>query len=414
MRVRACQFAIVFAVLLSLFASPARANDWPQWRGPNRDARAADFKAPATWPAELTQKWTVPVGDGCATPALVGEQLYVFTRQGGDEVIRCLDAATGDQKWSDKYESAPADGFARDFPGPRSSPTVADGKLVTMGVRGIISCYDAGSGERLWRRDDFPGAWPKFYASSSPIIIDGQCIAQVGSERGGGIVSYDLKSGEPKWKWTVDGPAYGSPTLLSLDGMRLLVTITDKNMVALNMADQATLWQIPYTPPARGGLNYNASSPLVDGNIIYFSGGGRGTKAVRLEKPGSDPPATELWSNPDVSVQFNTPVLRDGFLYGLSKSNNLFCLSAADGKTAWTTSRRMDGRAGYGSVVDAGSVLLALAGAGNLIVFEPTEKEYKEIAKYKVADGDSYAYPVASGNRIFVKGKDSVNLWTVE
>jgi outer membrane protein assembly factor BamB len=414
MKARSCFSGIVFVSLVVSLAGPGLAQNWPQWRGPNRDAKAADFKAPTTWPAELTQKWTVPVGDGCATPALVGERLYVFTRQGGDEIIRCLDAVTGDQKWSDKFQSAPADGFARDFPGPRCSPTVADGKLITMGVRGALSCYDAVSGERLWRRDDFPGAWPQFYTSSSPIVVDSQCIAQVGSDRNGGIVSYDLKTGEPKWKWTVDGPAYGSPTLLSLDGLRVLVTITSKNMIALNMADQTTLWQIPYAPPPRGGLNYNASSPMVDGNIIYFSGGGRGTKAVRLEKPGSDPPATELWSNPDVSVQFNTPVLKDGFLYGLSKTNNLFCLNAADGKTAWTTSRRLDGRAGYGSVVDAGSVLLALAGAGNLIVFEPTDKEYKEIAKYKVADIDTYAYPVASGNRIFVKGKDTVNLWTVE
>src|SRR5262249_49650965 len=163
---------------------------------------------------------------------------------------------------------------------------------------------------------------------------------------------YDLKTGEPKWKWTADGTAYGSPTLLSLDGLRLLVTITSNNMIALNMADQTTLWQVPFAPPPRAGLNYNSSSPLVAGSTTYFSGGHRGTKAARLEKPASTPHATELWSNPNVSVQFNTPVLKDGFLYGLSKTNNLFCLSAADGKTAWIMSSRLDGKAGYGSVVD--------------------------------------------------------------
>jgi outer membrane protein assembly factor BamB len=414
MKLRLCCPAIVSASLLILLASPALAQNWPQWRGPNRDAIAADFKVPENWPKELTQKWSAPVGDGVATPALVGERLYVFTRQGGEEIIRCLDAASGNELWSDKYEAAPADGYARRFPGPRCSPIVAEGKLVTVGVRGVLSCYDAVSGERLWRRDDFPGAWPEFYTSSSPIIVDGQCIAQLGGDLSGGIVSYDLKTGEPRWKWTIDGPAYGSPMLLSLDGLRVLVAITSKNMVAVNLADQNTLWQIPYAPPPRAGLNYNSSSPIVDGNTIYFSGGGRGTKAVRLEKPGSDPPATELWSNPDVSVQFNTPVLKGGFLYGLSKTNNLFCLSAADGKTAWSTSRRLEGQAGYGSIIDAGSVLLALTSAGNLIVFQPTEMEYQEIARYKVADVDTYAYPILSGNRVFVKGKDTMVLWTVE
>ena len=113
-------------------------------------------------------------------------------------------------------------------------------------------------------------------------------------------------------------------------------------------------------------------------------------------------------------MQFNTPVLKDGFLYGLTKANLLFCLNATDGKTAWTTSRRIDGKAGYGSIVDAGKVLLALTTAGNLIVFEPTDKEYQEITRYKVANSDTYAYPIASGNRIHVKDKDSVTLWTVE
>src|ERR1043166_8724362 len=83
--------------------SPVAAADWPQWRGPNRDGKITGFEAPATWPKELTKKWTVTIGDGVATPALVGDKLYTFSRQGGDEIIRCLDAATGDERWKDKY-----------------------------------------------------------------------------------------------------------------------------------------------------------------------------------------------------------------------------------------------------------------------------------------------------------------------
>src|SRR5690242_15718395 len=117
------------AVLLG--AGGAGAQDRPQWRGPNRDAKATGFEAPKTWPKELTQKWKVTVGDGVASPALVGDKVYVFTREGGDEVVRCVGAADGKDVWKEKYESPAFEGRAPDsrFQGPRSSPAVADGKV---------------------------------------------------------------------------------------------------------------------------------------------------------------------------------------------------------------------------------------------------------------------------------------------
>src|SRR5712692_2145167 len=101
--------AIVGCVML-LSASGVGAQDWPQWRGANRDAKAEGFKAPQTWPKELTQKWKVSVGNGVATPALVGDKLYVFSRQDKDEVIRCVNAADGKEIWQDTYEAVSAMG----------------------------------------------------------------------------------------------------------------------------------------------------------------------------------------------------------------------------------------------------------------------------------------------------------------
>src|SRR5438876_917748 len=90
----------LLVVSVGIFGScGAVAADWPQWRGPNRDAKVAGFTAPATWPKALTKKWEVAVGDGVATPALVGDKLYVFSREGGDEVVRCLEAATSKEIW---------------------------------------------------------------------------------------------------------------------------------------------------------------------------------------------------------------------------------------------------------------------------------------------------------------------------
>src|SRR6185369_9222307 len=137
---------LVLSCLASTMASGAWAQDWPQWRGPDRDGKASGFTAPKTWPKELTQKWKVTVGDGVATPALVGDRLYVFSRQDGEEVLRCLKADSGNEVWAQKYKAATIGGPPRDFPGPRCSPVVADGKVATLGVHGILACYEAESG----------------------------------------------------------------------------------------------------------------------------------------------------------------------------------------------------------------------------------------------------------------------------
>ena len=133
--------AAMAGCVILLGAASAFAKDWPQWRGPNRDGKVKGFTAPQKWPTELTQKWKVTVGSGDATPALVGDKLYVFTRQGADEVTLCLNAANGKELWKDKYAAQAVTGAASRHPGPRSSPAVANGKVVTLGVGGVLSWH---------------------------------------------------------------------------------------------------------------------------------------------------------------------------------------------------------------------------------------------------------------------------------
>jgi outer membrane protein assembly factor BamB len=400
---------VLAGCVVLLDATGVTAQDWPQWRGLNRDARVAGFNPPATWPKELTQKWKVTVGDGVATPALVEEKLYVFTRQDGEEITRCLGAATGEEKWQEKYPAAGLRGPDAGFSGPRSSPTVAAGKIVTLGVQGTLSCLDAASGAKVWRKTDYQDSLPRFHTSCSPIVLNGLCIVQLGGERGGAIVAYDLATGDEKWKWSGDGTAYASPALLTLDGAHEIVAETAGNIVGLGAADGKLLWQVPFAVQGRA---YNAATPIVDGATVIFSGSGRGTRAVKIEKQGDALAATDVWSNKENGVQFSTPVLRDGLVFGISDRDMLFCIDTRKSQTAWTT--QTDGGRGYGSVIDAGSVLLALTPAGTLRVFEPSDKEYKELASYKVAAGGTYAYPVISGKRLFIKDKDAVTLWTIE
>ena len=394
---------------VTIGSTGALAQDWPQWRGQNRDGKASAFTTPQAWPGQLTQKWKANAGFGDASPALAGGKLYVFGRQDAEESILCLDAATGKELWKENYAAPAVSGPASAHPGPRSSPVVAEGKVVTLGVSGILSCLDATTGKKQWRKDDFPGAYPRFYTAMSPMIVDGLCVAHLGGQANGALVAYDLASGDQKWKWTTEGPAYASPVLMTVDGVKTIVTLADKSLVGIGVSDGKTLFQSPF--PAQGRA-YNAATPIVEGQTIYFAGQDRGSKAVKIAKEGDGYAAKELWSNKEMSVQFNSPILKNGMLYGLSQNGKFYCINAENGQTAWTDTEGQ--RGGYGSLIDAGAVIMALTPKSQLVVFEPNSKEYKELANYKVAEKQTYAYPVASGKSIYVRDQDSVTLWTIE
>jgi outer membrane protein assembly factor BamB len=397
------------ACVVLISATCIFAQDWPQWRGPNRDGKVRGFTAPQQWPEELTEKWKTTVGAGDATPSLVGEKLYVFTRQGEDEVTLCLDAGSGKKLWKDKYAAQEVTGAARRHPGPRSSPMVSDGKVVTLGVGGVLSCLNAATGKVVWRNDPFPKVVPKFFTAMSPIVVDGMCIAQLGGQGNGAIIAFDLTTGDEKWRWADEGPEYASPALLTVEGTKQIVTLTEKSIVAVGAADGKLLWKLPFVPARRA---YNAATPIVDGQTVIYTGAARGTKAVKIEKQADGFAAKELWSNPELAPQFNTPVLKAGLLFGLSNSGNLYCINAQTGQTAWTDTVQRD-RGGFAAILDAGSVLLALPSNSELIVFKPDGKGYSEIARYKVAETPSYAHPIISGNRIFIKDQESVAMFRI-
>jgi outer membrane protein assembly factor BamB len=401
---------VLVAIVILIGASCVFAQDWPQWRGSNRDGKVAGFTAPSDWPKELTLRWKVTVGSGDATPALVGDKLYVFVRQGEEEAVLCLNAGTGDEIWSEKYAAQAVTGAASRHPGPRSTPAVVDGKVVTLGVGGVLSCLNAGDGKLVWRKDPFPKVVPRFFTAFSPIVVDGMAIAHLGGRDNGAIIAYDLVTGDEKWRWSGEGPDYGSPVLLTVEGTRQIVSPTEKNIVGVRVTDGNLLWQVPFPPQGR---TYNASTPIVDGQTVFISGSGRGTKALKIEKQGDSFTAKELWSNGELAVQYNSPVLKDGFLFGLTDRNNLFCINAQTGGTTWTDANTHGSR-GFGSIVCAGTVLVVLANDSEVVVYKPDAEAYNEIACYKVAETEVYAHPVISKNRIYVKDRESLAMWVIE
>lgn len=380
--------------------------DWPQWRGPNRDGKTSGFAVPEKWPTALKERWTTKVGEGDATPALAGDKLYVFARQGGDEVALCLNAKDGKVVWQEGYQTQAVSGPANKHGGPRSSPTVAEGKVITLGVRSVLSCLDAGTGKVLWRKDEIKG-WPDFFAAMSPLVADGLCVAHLGGKENGAVVAYELAGGAEKWRWMGDGPTYSSPFLMTVEGTKTVMVQADRNLVGLSLADGKLLWKVATEPQRRAF----ASTPIVDGSLVIFMGGGRGTAAIRIEKAGDGLAAKQVWENEDLLVVFNNPVLHEGLLFGATDQGKIFCMKAESGEVGWIDTER---RGMFCATVDAGEAIVSLFDGGTLVAFEPSGKGYEELVRIQVAAGGTFAHPILAGKRVIVKHAEAVTLFTLE
>lgn len=391
------------------------AADWPQWRGPDRSNKLVDFIAPTAWPKELAQKWKTKVGDGVASPVLVGDKIYVHARTGEEEVAYCIEADTGKIVWSEKFATPAPRIPMGGFTGPRSTPAVADGKLCTFGVNGVVSCHDAKTGKLTWRKET--KGTPGFKTSYSPLVADGKCIMHIGGGggfgkgKGGGgsgeIVAYDLKDGSEKWTWKGDAPAYSSPVLATAKGTKIVVVPTERGVVGVGLADGKLLFQGSST----NGKYGNTVTPIADGDTVYLSG----TLAMKIEADGEKFKLKELWKADQSPHMYNSPTLKDGRIYGMTGSGRgtsyLYCLDARTGDVLWVDKEK---RGECGSVLDAGSVLLALSSDSNLLAFKPSDKGYEEIAKIKVSDSPTWAVPIITGKRVFVKDRDSLILLSFE
>ena len=398
---------IAALVVVSVFSSLSNiySQDWPQWMGINRDARVPGFKAPASWPAELRQEWKINVGTGDATPVLVGNKLYLNTRQGSEEVVLCLEATSGKELWRSSYPCMAVTGPSGSHPGPRSTPAVSNGKVFTLGVSAILSCMDANTGKVLWRRQNNGNIVPQFFTGMSPLVVDNTCIVHTGTTGKGEVIALDVNTGKEKWIWTGDGPSYASPALITIDNQKQLVVQTEKNLIGLSLTDGKLLWQ--FATPAQQRF-YNSSSPCIDGQTVYITGQGSGLKALKIEKSGNEFVAKELWANPSVGAKWNTPVLKDGFLYGFTDLKRAYCVNAATGVTAWVDNAVLSD---FSTLIDCGSVLIGLPSTGSVHVIKPDATSYNEIARYKVADTPVYSFPVISGNGIYVKDAEFIALY---
>ena len=402
------------SLAVALASQISFAQDWPQWRGPNRDGVVASFTAPKVWPDKLKTVWKVQAGIGHSSPVVVGKRVYLHSRQEENEVVTCSDLDTGKQAWRDSYPTPytmnPA--AASHGKGPKSTPVVYNNKLYTLGISGILSCYDAVTGKLRWRREFSKTSKeisPLYGTAMSPIVDRGLLIAHVGGNDSGVLTAFDANTGELRWSWTGDGPGYASPIVAELGGVRQIITQTQKYIVGIDASNGFLLWEMPFETE----YVQNIVTPVVYKQTLIFSGIDKGVFAVNVVIRGNKWVAEQVWQNPEVSMYMNSPVVSGDYLYGLShkRKGQFFCLDARTGKTLWSSNGREGDNA---AMVAAGPFLFLLTDGSELIVARSDPKQFEVLKKYSVADSPTWAHPVLVGSRVLIKDASSLALLSLE
>src|SRR5262245_56719263 len=402
-----------FALLSLAYTTSVAQNspqDYPQWRGRNRDGGASAFSAPKSWPEKLTRRWKVEVGEGYATPIVVGKTVYAFTRHGGDEVMMALNAATGKIVWRTSY-AAPykaADAAAAHGAGPKATPRFHNGKLYTLGISGIVSAFDAATGKLVWQKPA-PPELPYFGMAVSPVGDKDLIIVHPGNY--GPLTAFDANTGDVKWTASGDS-AWASPILFepgkALGGTRQVVSMTQKSVIGVSVADGALLWEHPWASNATA----SAMTPIVCGETILVGSQKMGVTALRPSRRDGKWVADVVWETKEVSIFLSNPVLVGDTLFGLSErsSGQFFAIDAKTGKVLWLGQPR---EATNTAVVKAGDLLFLLSDDAELIVAKSSRTGFEPLKRYTIADSATWAQPAISGNRVFVKDVSSLALWTL-
>lgn len=388
------------------------AADWPQWRGPDRTARAGAV-LPEQLPSQLTKVWSLEVGEGHSSPVVAGDRVYQHARQGDDEVVLALDLASGRELWRSTFPTAyqmnPA--AIPHGKGPKSTPVIAGSRLCTLGIAGALTCFDRESGKVLWRHTfegRFPTTAPEFGTAMSPLVRDDLLIAHVGGVEQGQLAAFHLDSGEVAWSWDGEGPGYASPVIATFgDGPPQLLTQSRAHLVGVDARNGKLLWRVPFETP----YVQNIVTPVVHGELAIFSGLTKGTVALR-PKRGADGTwsVEEAWRNGEISQYMTSPILAGSVLFGLSplKRGQLFALDATTGKTLWTSEGRIGENA---SLVLAGERLLVTTTDGVLFVGRASRAAWQPEARYEVAPSAVWAHTALLGNRVLVKDRTALTLW---
>lgn len=407
--------AFILGAILALPLAAAQAADWPQYRGPNQDGVSLE-KVDLNWPAGGPKVvWKAPTRNGFSSFAVSGGKAFTQVNRDIDgeprEICVALDAATGKELWfanvgAGKYDSGGESGTPDNNggDGPRSTPTVSDGRVYVFTQHLVLYCFDAATGQPVWTKNlvkEHAGRNIGWKSAASP-VVDGDLVFVGGGGAGQSLLALNKKTGDAVWKAHDETITHSTPVVATILGQRQAIFFLKSGLLSVSTTDGKALWRFPF----RFSVS-TAISPVVSGDIVYCSAGyGIGSGACRIAKEGDGFAAKQLWVIPgdkQVANHWSTPVCKDGYLYGMFSfkqfgTGPMKCVELATGKLMWE-------RPGFGpgNVLLVNDKILALADDGQLVVVEALPAAYKEIARFKAVTGKCWSTPALSDGRIYIR-----------
>lgn len=380
---------LTFGSLAVLLSAAAQEGEWPRWRGPEGDgiSRETEWKPESLARPKLL--WRTSVGEGHSSVVVSGGRLWTMGNFRGQDVVTCLDAATGKPAWRLPYRCA-----GGGFPGPRATPTLHDGKLYTLSRIGDALCLDAATGKVLWQKDlmkDFGAKNTDYGLTGSPLVAGDAVIYNA---CGAGL-ALDRTTGEKIWASAPDLHGYASPVAVEVGGTPAVAIFSASSLVIVDPADGKALHTVPW----RTSFDANAADPVVfGGKMLLTSGWDRG--AALFDLSGGAPRRT--WESKELRGQFASPVHLDGHLYGIddnTPNGRLTCIDAATGKATWSR------KGGFENLMVAGDKILAVDRKGILTVAEADPAAYREVARARVftQGGRYWTAPVLAGGLLYCR-----------
>lgn len=353
--------------------------------------------------------WKKEIGEGYSAPVVVGERLVLFHRVGDEEIVACLDAANGKERWQHREATKYHDPLGKGD-GPRSTPLIAGEYVYTLSPGGRLSCLKLANGDKVWQREllqDYKVPRSYFGVGTSPLLEGGLLLVNVGA-RGAGIVAFDKNDGKEVWKATDDGASYSSPVAATIDGVRHVLFFTRQGIVSLDPTNGAVRFSKRWR--ARMDASVNAATPVVVSDLAFFTACYEtGAIVLRVKKDGCD----ELWSNDrTLSCHFSTPVYHEGCLYGFDGrqegGTEMRCVELKTGKIHWSKEGF-----GCGSMIVLDGHLLVLSENGELVLVECKSDKYREKARAAVLTGPCRAAMALANGRLYGRDNKKLVCWNL-
>lgn len=401
---------LLLLACLSLSVPHGANDDWPQYGGPAGDRiSSATLGLKSFASSGPPSVWKVPLADGFSSFTVQGTTAFTLVARDGREVLVALDAETGQERWSAVLGKEEYDGGAdsgtddnKGGDGPRSTPSVADGRVFALDSHLLLACFEAASGKELWKHDllaEFEGREIRWQSAASP-LLEGGLVFAVGGGAGKSLLAFRQSTGQLAWSRGDETMTHATPIAATIQGVRQVIFFVQSGLVAVTPDTGTELWRTEF--PYRTST---AASPVVSGDVVYCSAGyGVGAAAWRIEKKDGRLVPALLWRAANKLINhWSTPVVRDGHLYGMFSFKEygkgpLKCVELASGEERWSA----DGF-GPGNCILVGDTLVALSDAGEVVLVEPNPKSYRELARADVLAGKCWSMPAFSDGSLYVR-----------